>query len=289
MWLKRILIAVALLVALAAIASAQDSTTAAPPATPVQATTPPPAAPATPDSAAQPAPTTQPAAPAPTAQTAAPAPTAQTPESRIEVVKQSLAASKNALKQYEWMETVSLSVGGEDKGKQQSRCYRDAEGTRQKTAIAPAGAKEEEKKRGLRGRAAEKKKGELDATLKTVTQLVHQYVPLDPVKIQAAKDEGNVSVSLPADDNRVRITIKNYLQPGDEVALTVDVTTNAVKAVSVTTAMAKEKGEKSPVVAKVTYGALPDGTLYPAKEAVEVSAESLKMDIENTGHKKQAS
>jgi hypothetical protein len=280
MWMKSSIVAAVLMAALATIASAQDSTKAAPPATPAQAGAPiqeTPAAPA-------PVPPTQ-AAPA---QGVASTPATQTPEERIQAVKQSLAASKSALKQYEWVETVAMSMG-EQKSSHQSRCYRDATGAMQKSPIAPDTAKAGDKKRGLRARSAEKKKGEADATLKAAVQLMHQYVPVDPVKIDAAKTEGNVSVSVPGDDGRVRITIKNYAQPGDELALVVDVATNAVKAVTVNTSMAGEKGAKNLVSAQATYGALPDGTLYPAKESLDVSAQSVKINIENSGYKKQAS
>jgi DNA-binding protein YbaB len=216
------------------------------------------------------------------------APTAATPETRIEAVKQSLAASKSALKQYEWVETVALSKDGEEKARQQSRCYRDATGAMKKSPMA-ADTSKAEKKGGLRGKRAAKKQGAMDATLKAAVQVLHQYMPVDPVKIEAAKGEGNVSVSLPGDDNRVRITIKNYAQPGDEVTLVVDAATNAVKAATVKTSMAAEKGEKSPVAAQVTYGALPDGTLYPATAALDLSAQAIKVDVQNTGYKKQAS
>jgi len=291
MWIKSSMVAAVLIAALATIAWAQDSTKAAQPVAPAQSSAPLHATPAPP---AQVPPTqAAPAQAAPTltapAQVAAPTPTGQTPEERIQAVKQSLAASKSALKQYEWVETVAMSMGGEEKSRRQSRCYRDATGALQKSPIAPDTAKAEDKKRGLRGRSAEKKKAGADATLKAAVTLMHQYVPVDPAKIDAAKAEGNVSVSVPGDDGRVRVTIKNYHQPGDELALVVDVATNAVKAVTVNTSMAGEKGAKNPVSAQATYGALPDGTLYPAKESLDVSAQSIKIDIENSGYKKQAS
>lgn len=207
-----------------------------------------------------------------------------TPEDRVAIVKDSLVASKAALRQYEWIETVALSLGGEEKIRQQYRCYFGAEGALQKVPVATDA--KEEKKRGLRGKAVESKQAELKASLKGAMDLLRQYVPLDPVKIQAAKDAGNVSVSLPAADGRVRITIKNYLKPGDEVGIEIDTAKNTLQTVSVTTFVEQAK-EKNPVSAKVSYAALQDGTIYPVKEALAISAQGLNVDVQNSGYRKQ--
>jgi hypothetical protein len=209
---------------------------------------------------------------------------APSPQDRVEMVKQSLVASKAALKQYEWVETVALSLSGEEKVRQQYRCYYGAEGALQKVPLAADA--QEAKKRGVRGKVAESKKAELQASLKAAVDLLHQYSPLDPARIQAAKAAGNVSVSLPGADGRVRITIKNYLKPEDEVGVEADAAKNTLQVVSITSFVEQAK-EKSPVSAKVTYAALADGTLYPAKEVLEISVQKLKVDVQNSGYRKQ--
>jgi hypothetical protein len=227
----------------------------------------------------------QEAAPPPTIPPAE-APAAQ-PGDRVAQIKESLAASKAALKSYEWVETTAVSLGGEEKARHENRCYYGAEGTLQKVPLA-ADAKDEKKKRGLRGKAVESKKEELAASMKEAIALLRQYAPLDPAKIQAAKDAGNLSVSTPAPDGGIKVTIKNYLKAGDEVTIDVDGTKNTLKGFGVSSytgdAAAKEKG---PVTASVGYGTLPDGTIYPAKETLVISAQKLSVDIQNSGYKKQ--
>jgi hypothetical protein len=264
-----------------------DAGTQPPPAAtqespPAAAQTPPPAA--EPPAAAQPpAAATQPAPAAAPAQAQAPA---DTPESRIEAVKQSLTTSAASLKSYEWAQTVALSMSGEEKSRKSYKCSYGTDGKVQKTlAGAPA---EEKKKKGLRGKAVEKKMAEIDASLKAAMALLDQYSPLEPTRIQAAKAAGNLSVSVPAADNRVRITIKNYLKPGDVVELEVDGAKNTLQSVAITSAM--DQGEvKGPVTAKVTYSALVDGTVYTMKQAVDLTAQKLKVDVENSGYAKKAS
>jgi hypothetical protein len=209
---------------------------------------------------------------------------APTPEDRVAMVKSSFTASKAALLKYEWIETVALSLKGEEKVRQQYQCYYGAEGALQKVPVA-ADAKED-KKRGLRGKVAESKTAELEASLKDAVALLSQYAPLDPARIQAAKDAGNVSVSMPGADGRVRVTMKNYLKPGDAVEIEIDTAKNTLQTVSITTFVEQAK-EKSPVSAKVIYAAFQDGTIYPAKEALEIKAQSLNVDVQNSGYRKQ--
>jgi len=140
----------------------------------------------------------------------------------------------------------------------------------------------------LRGKAVESKKAEMQAAMKDAVALLHEYAPLDPAKIQAAKDAGNLSVSSPAPDGTVSVTIKNYLKAGDQVAITLDGAKNALKGFSISSYVGDAAAkEKSPVAAQVTFGMLPDGTVYTAKETLDLSAQSLKVATENTGYKKQ--
>jgi len=217
------------------------------------------------------------------AQAQQPAPSNQ---DRIEIIKQSLATSKTVLKQYEWIETTALSVSGEEKVKQQNTCYYGADGALQKVPVAADAA--ESKKRGLRGKVAEEKKAEFATAIKSATALIHQYSPLDPAKLQAAKAAGNVSVSVPGADGMVRVTIKNYLKPGDEVGIVADAAKNTLQSVSISSFVEDGK-TKNPVAASVTYAALADGTPYPAKESLAISAQKLNVDITNSGYRKHSS
>jgi hypothetical protein len=198
---------------------------------------------------------------------------------RVAMVKESLAASKTALRSYQWVQTVGLSVGGEEKVKQQYTCYYGAEGSLQKVPVA-ADAKEE-KKRGLRGKVVESKKAEMQASLKSAMALLDQYTPIEPARIEAAKTAGNVSVSVPDKAGHVRVTIKSYLKAGDEVEMAVDGAT--LKGVKISSMLE----DKSPVAASVTYAALPDGVQYPEAQALDLKSQNLSVKVKNSGYKKQ--
>ena len=77
---------------------------------------------------------------------------AQSPQvqQHVAALKQSLAQSQAQLKKYEWIETTAVSLKGEEKSRQQNRCYYAADGRfrkspwgqpRRRTRSAACGAK----------------------------------------------------------------------------------------------------------------------------------------------------
>jgi uncharacterized lipoprotein YajG len=276
-------IALVIVAFLPSVAVAQEpppTGTQPPPATgtqppPATGTQPPPA-----ETTPAPAATTQPATPA-----AAETPAAPTPEGRIEAVKQSLVTSEAALKQYEWSQKVTVSLKGEEKARKDYKCSYGPDGKLHKVPAA-ATAEETKKKRGIRGKVVGNKKEDIEAALKASMALLDQYSPLEAARLQTAKNTGNVSVSVPGADNRLRITIKNYLKPGDVVELEVDGAKNILQSVSITSTI-EQADAKGPVAAKVTYAAMVDGTLYPVHQVLDLKAQSLKIDVENSGHAKK--
>ena len=135
---------------------------------------------------------------------------------RVAVLKATLASSQANLRQYEWIETTVVSLNGEEKSRKQERCYYGADGGLTKVEVSES--PEAAKKRGLRGRIAERKKEELTDYMKKAVTLVKTYVPPDPAKVQAAKDAGKVSIEVLEPGKRARLNFKglreNRGQPG---------------------------------------------------------------------------
>jgi len=195
-------------------------------------------------------------------------------------VKQSLQESMAALRHYQWLETTVVSLKGEEKSRTQNNCVYGADGKVQKTpVVAPA---TEEKKRGLRGKIVENKKEDISEATKEAVALVKQYVPPDPARIQAAKEAGRVAVTPPDAAGQVRLVIKDYLKAGDSLTLDVNAVSDRISGLTVATFTDK----KDPVGLKVSFGAFPDGIVYPAQVQLDVAAEKLAVSIENTGYKK---
>jgi len=230
-----------------------------------------------PDSTAAPQ---QPAVTTPAAVAQPPAESAPAKKDHVTAVKESFQKSMAALRQYQWIETMSVSLKGEEKSKTQSNCSYGPDGKVQKVPLAPPA--EEEKKKGLRGKAVENKKEEISAATKEAIGLVKQYVPPDPARIEAAKTAGRVMVSVPDPAGIVRLVIKDYLKAGDSMTLEVKGASDVISGVTIATFNDK----KEPVGLKVAFGALPEGTIHPAKIQLDVPAQNLTVMIENSNYKK---
>jgi hypothetical protein len=218
--------------------------------------------------------------------TPAPADAAAPKKDHGTAVKESLQKSMAALRQYQWVETTTVSMKGEEKSRTQNNCYYGADGKVQKTPIAaPAPAKDggRDRSRGVKNRVVENKKEDISDATKEAIALVKQYVPPDPARIQAAKEAGRLSVTPPDPAGKVRLIIKDYLKPGDSLTLDANAATDQIAGVTVATFTDKAKDA---VGLKVAFGAFPDGTVYPAKINLDVAAQNLGVAIENSGYKK---
>src|SRR5262245_9818535 len=89
---------------------------------------------------------------------------APSPDQIVAALKQNLAESQKRLRQYEWIETTTISLKGEEKSRKQQRVYYGADGTLTKAPIAaaPASQPQQSGRRGgrLKQRIVENKKDE---------------------------------------------------------------------------------------------------------------------------------
>jgi hypothetical protein len=212
--------------------------------------------------------------------------TAQTPGSPDELVaalKQNLAESQKRIRQYEWIETTSISLKGEEKSRKQQRVYYGADGKLTKVPIGDAQAAQGDagRSRGLKHRAAEGKKEEIQAYMEKAANLIHQYVPPDPAQIQKAKDAGNMALR-PQPDGKMRVEFQNYVQPSDLLGIDVDAKAALLSGLSVATYVEKKE---DPVTLNVRFGSLADGTIYAAQSTLEAKAKNIRVVVENSGHR----
>lgn len=203
-------------------------------------------------------------------------------------LKESMERSKSALKQYEWIETTTITVKDETKGHLVHRCYYGEDGKVQKVALdAPP---EDRPARGIRGRIKAMKKEELTDYMKRATELCKSYLPPEPERLRAAKDEGKVSLRLDEPGKRVTIEIAGYELPGDTLALSMDIQANRLLGAEVKTylddALSPGAKPKDPVTMKATQGTLESGVAYTETVELDAPSKHLKVLIENSGYRK---
>jgi len=200
---------------------------------------------------------------------------------RAAMLKANIAASQAVLKQYEWIETTVVSLKGEEKSHKQERCYYGADGGLQKVEISES--PEPRKKRGLRGRIAERKTEELTDYMKSAVALVKTYVPPTPAKIQAAKDAGKVAIDILDPGKRARLNFRDYEKPGDSLGVKVDLVSNRPLGLTVSSYL---DDATDIVTLDVGMKQLNDGTSYPADITLNAKAKKLTVKVQNSGYRK---
>jgi hypothetical protein len=201
---------------------------------------------------------------------------------RIAALKQSLAQSQQSLRTYQWIETTVVSLKGDVKSTKQSSCFYGADGVLTKVAIAASPPPAP--KRGLRGAIVASKTEELTDTMKQAVALVKTYVPPDPALIQRSKDTGKASMEILQPGKLIRLVFRDYQLPGDQLAVTVDLTSNRLTAISVATYLGQPS---APITLDVQMGSLADGTTYAANIQLVAKAQQLSVAITNSGYTKK--
>lgn len=211
---------------------------------------------------------------------------APTKQDQVAALQKSLKESAAKIRNYEWVETTTLMMKGEEKSKTQKRCYYGADGKVQKTPIGSPAPQQQASSGGgrggrLKGKIVENKKEDIQEYMKKASALVQQYVPPNPDIIQRAKVNNRIKVSQPA-AGKVNVDIADYYQPGDH--LVVDLDAAAGRLLGLNVASYLDKPEDTVTLA-VQMAALSDGASYAARTTLDVKAKDIRVVIENSGYK----
>jgi hypothetical protein len=202
-------------------------------------------------------------------------------QERVAALKNSMIASQQDLRTYQWVETTTVLVKGEQKSYKEESCYYGADGSLQKIPIASSAPPK--KKFGLRGAIQESKTEEMTDTMKQATALVKSYLPPNPALLDQAVKMGNVSIEMLQPGQVVRLDFKNYKLPGDVFSITLNIQTNRLLGINVSTYM----GDPSkPVSMAAQMATLVDGATYTSRTELEVPSLNIEVDVVNTGYRK---
>jgi hypothetical protein len=211
------------------------------------------------------------------------------PPERIAEFKQALQQSQAKLRNYEWIETTTVSLKGEVKSQKQNRVYYGADGKLQKVPIgqapAPPPPQQPQGRRGgrLKAKIVANKKEEMTDYMQRAVQLVHRYVPPDPGMIQFAKDNGKASYRFIEPNKVIELSLKDIIQIPDLMTATLDIKSNAILDVTVSSYL---ESAQDAVLLRVLFARLPDGTSYSGKTTLDAKAKNISVVVENTGHRR---
>jgi len=205
-------------------------------------------------------------------------------QENLAILKQNLSTSKENMKKYEWIETTTTFVKGEEKSKKQHQCYYGVDGKLTKVETGGSTAAEKSK-RGLRGKAIENKKEDMAEYIEAAIKKIHTYLPPEAEKLQQIYGAGKSAIHIMVPGKKFKLDFPDYYQQGDMLSITVDKEKKVILAIAVNTYIDKPDEKVNFAIA---YSGLPDGTQYPGNTTLEATEKNVKIVIVNSGHKKAA-
>jgi hypothetical protein len=213
---------------------------------------------------------------------------AQNPEMQQKVaeVKQAMAANKQALAQYTWVEQTTISLKGEQKKQTHSQVRLGPDGKPQKQSLDPPPQASDDSGGGRRGRlkehVVEKKTDEYKDYADQIKSLIAQYVPPDKDLLEQAAQKGNIAIGpAPGGDGQYRLVISNYIKQGDNLTLVFDKAQMALTSVSIASYL---DDPKDAVTVSVEYSAIPGGPNHVSSETINGVSKQLTIAIQNLNY-----
>jgi hypothetical protein len=198
----------------------------------------------------------------------------------IALIKKNLTDSKQNLKKYEWIETTTAFVNGEQNSTKQNQCYYSVDG--KLTKVETGGSAPGKTPGGLRGKAAVNKKEDIQDYIQKALAQINSYMPPDPDKIQQNDAAGKTGIQILEPGKKFKLGFPDYLQKGDLLSISLDKENKLLLGYSVKTFVSDPTDV---VTFDIVVKALPDGTQYPAEITFNSSSQKLKIVMQNSGYK----
>ena len=210
-------------------------------------------------------------------------------QQRVADLKESVAANKARLAQYQWTETTTTLLKGEVKKTEQNLCRYGPDGKVQKTPVgaqAPAPQPQQQQQRGgrVKSRIVEKKTEEFKDYGARLKSLIGEYVPPSRDNIQAAFQAGNASVT--PSGGVTSLVFSNYYKSGDKMTFAFDTAAKKISTIAVDTYLDDPKTDI--VTLAVNFASLPDGTNYAASTNLKAGSKNMEIKTQNSAYQKIA-
>ncbi|WP_035354622.1 hypothetical protein [Edaphobacter aggregans] len=206
-------------------------------------------------------------------------------QQRVAALKESVAANKAKLAQYQWTETTTILLKGEVKKTDQDLCRYGPDGKVQKTPTGPPPAPPQQSGGRMKARIVEKKKEEFQDYGARLKSLIGEYVPPDRDKIQAAFQAGNAALT-PTAGGPTSLVFTNYYKPGDKLTFAFDTATKKIRDITVNSYLDDPKTDI--VTLTVNFASLPDGTNYTASTDLKAESKNMEIKTQNSNYQKAA-
>jgi hypothetical protein len=203
---------------------------------------------------------------------------AQTPQLQqsLAEIKQALAANKQALTHYTWLEEQTIIVRGEVKKEElfQVRLGPDGKPQRVLTGSTPSSPPTVGRMRRIIKRNMTR---EYEEYAKQIGALAQSYAQSDPQRLQQAYEHGNVT-SGPTDvPGGVRLAIANYVKPNDSVVIVFNRPQKMIVSIHISSYLSDPSDA---VEISAQFSKLPGGVTCPSGAIVNGVSKQLTVHVQ---------
>lgn len=203
-------------------------------------------------------------------------------QQKIVELKETAAANKQALAQYTYVQTTTISIKGDVKKVTHDQVVTGPDGKPQKTPLDPQTAAPAPTGGRLKQRVIAKKKEEYADYANSMKALIAQYVPPNKELIQQAAGSGNIMLGPAGAPGEVNIVISNYVKQGDKMTLSINKAAGGMQSVSIATYLS---GPSDAVTVDVVFAQIPGGPRYPATQTIHGASKQMTISVQNSDYK----
>lgn len=215
---------------------------------------------------------------------------AQNPElqQKVAELKQAMAENQQALAQYQWLETMTISLKSEQKKQEHFQVRLGPDGKPQKTSLDPPPSSSSDDSGGRRrGRVkehvVEKKKEEYKDYADQIKSLIQQYLPPNKETLQQAFQAGNVTIGSAGAPGAYSLNIANYLKQGDKMNIVFDKAQGGITSINLASYL---NDPKDAVNVNVSFSSIPGGPNHIDSETINGVSKQLTIGVQNSNYQK---
>jgi hypothetical protein len=204
-------------------------------------------------------------------------------QQRVAAFKDSMAQNQRALAEYTWKQQTQMLIDGDVKNTSVEQVRIGPDGKMEKTPLSDPNQQQQKKPRGLKGKIAAKKMGEMKAYIERLMSLCGRYMKPLPDRLQQAVKEGRAEIVQGVGSPVIQLKFKDYYKAGDLLAISVDREAMSMHAMEASTYL---DGEDDPVSLSMQFDALQDGTSYMKLLDIGAPAQKLALKVSSFEHEK---
>ena len=204
-------------------------------------------------------------------------------QQKLADVKMAIGMNKQALAQYTYVQTTTVSLKGDVKKVTHDQVVTGPDGKPQKTSLDPPQAPPAPSGGRIKQRIVEKKTDEFMEYADSIKALIQQYVPPDKDLIQQAAGAGNVALGPAAGGaGLVQLVISNYVKQGDKMTIVFNKAAGGMQSVSIASYLS---APSDAVTVNVKYAAIPGGPTHPSTITINGVSKQLTIVEQNDNYR----